>query len=318
MSLFIVKKIRSITREEVDFLFSKMNVDEKLQEKKRIFIKPNLFAPEGSRTGATTDFDLISYVVDYLNERGKTVYIGEVGAHQYDSEKLFQDMGVYHRFNAEFVNLNFTEFKEIPFTIKGDEYMFKLPKIVLDCDGIINMPKYKTHAATVLSLAIKNFYGLLPGKEKWKGHSLGLNETMFNINQTVPSDIVITDGHIAMEGFGPTLGVPVKKNVLFASDSAISHDMAVSYMLHVNLEYLKFYENMKIAISYYDETGNQITDVDLSLKLPPRPFSWFWYHINEYFYKCGPLLEKVGIPPRNVLNFLVSDRTIQFWRNLQK
>ncbi|RLF95420.1 hypothetical protein DRN45_01240 [Thermococci archaeon] len=316
--IFIAKKIKSISRKEVDFLFSKLNAEEKLKGKRKIFIKPNLFAPEKSKTGATVDFDLISYVVDYLNEIGKKVYIGEVAAHQYDSEKLFRDIGVYDRFNAEFINLNFTEFKEVLFEIKGKKYSFKVPKIVLDCDGIINMPKYKTHAATLLTMAIKNFYGLLPGKEKWRGHALGLNETFYNIQKLFPSDIVITDAYIAMEGLGPTLGVPVKKNLLFASDNAIVHDMAISQILNVKLEYLKFYENMKIDKIYYNEEGEEIDYIDFSLRLPPVTYTRFWYHVNEYFYKFSPSLEKRGIPPRKVLNFLVNDKTIKFWRRLQR
>lgn len=316
--IFIAKKIKKISRKEVDFLFSKLNAEEKLKKKKKIFIKPNLFAPERSKTGATVDFDLISYVVDYLNEKKKKVYIGEVGAHQYDSEKLFRDMGVYDRFNAEFINLNFTEFEEVSFEIKGKEYSFKLPKILLSCDGIINMPKYKTHAATLLTMAIKNFYGLLPGKEKWRGHALGLNETLYNINRLFPSDLVITDAYIAMEGLGPTLGVPVKKNLLFASDSAVAHDMAISQILNVKLEYLKFYEEMKIDKIYYDEEGKKIDNIDFSLRLPPRVYTRFWYHVNEYFYKFSPSLEKRGIPPGKVLNLLVNDTTIKFWRRLQR
>jgi len=316
--IFIAKKIKKISRKEVDFLFSKLNAEEKLKKKKKIFIKPNLFAPERSKTGATVDFDLISYVVDYLNEKKKKVYIGEVGAHQYDSEKLFRDMGVYDRFNAEFINLNFTEFEEVSFEIKGKEYSFKVPKILLSCDGIINMPKYKTHAATLLTMAIKNFYGLLPGKEKWRGHALGLNETLYNINRLFPSDLVITDAYIAMEGLGPTLGVPVKKNLLFASDSAVAHDMAISQILNVKLEYLKFYEEMKIDKIYYDEEGKKIDNIDFSLRLPPRVYTRFWYHVNEYFYKFSPSLEKRGIPPGKVLNLLVNDTTIKFWRRLQR
>ncbi len=316
--IFIAKKIKKISRKEVDFLFSKLNAEEKLKKKKKIFIKPNLFAPERSKTGATVDFDLISYVVDYLNEKKKKVYIGEVGAHQYDSEKLFRDMDVYDRFNAEFINLNFTEFEEVSFEIKGKEYSFKLPKILLSCDGIINMPKYKTHAATLLTMAIKNFYGFLPGKEKWRGHALGLNETLYNINRLFPSDLVITDAYIAMEGLGPTLGVPVKKNLLFASDSAVAHDMAISQILNVKLEYLKFYEEMKIDKIYYDEEGKKIDNIDFSLRLPPRVYTRFWYHVNEYFYKFSPSLEKRGIPPGKVLNLLVNDTTIKFWRRLQR
>jgi uncharacterized protein (DUF362 family) len=316
--IFIAKKIKSISRKEVDFLFSKLNAEERLKGKRKIFVKPNLFAPEGSKTGATVDFDLISHIVDYLNERNKKVYIGEVAAHQYDSEKLFRDMGVYDMFDAEFINLNFTEFKEVLFEIKGKEYSFKVPRIILDCDGIINMPKYKTHAATLLTMAIKNFYGLLPGKEKWKGHALGLNETFYNIQKLFPSDIVITDAYIAMEGLGPTLGVPVKKNLLFASDNAIAHDMAISQILDVKLEYLKFYENMEIDKIYYNEEGKEIENIDFSLRLPPVIYTRFWYHVNEYFYKFSPSLEKRGIPPREILNFLVNDKTIKFWRRLQR
>jgi uncharacterized protein (DUF362 family) len=316
--VFIAKKITRISRKEVDFLFSQLNAEEKLKGKKTIFVKPNLFAPEKAETGATVDLDLISHVVDYLTERGKTVYVGEVAAHQYDSEKLFREMGFYDRFGAEFINLNFAEAKKVPFEIKGKTYQFSFPKIILDCDGIINMPKYKSHAATILTMAIKNFYGLLPGKEKWKGHSLGLNETFYNIHQYAPSDLVLTDAYIAMEGLGPTLGVPRKKKMLFAADNAIVHDMAVSQILNVPLAYLRFYDPLTIENRFYNEEGEKVEQLDFSLRLPPRLYAHIWYHVNEYFYHLSPWLEQKGIPPRKVLNTLVNDTTIAFWRRLQR
>ena len=45
-----------------------------------------------------------------------------------------------------------------------------LSRIVLEADIIISLPKFKTHGLTVITGAIKNSYGFLPGAQKAKLH----------------------------------------------------------------------------------------------------------------------------------------------------
>jgi len=62
------------------------------------------------------------------------------------------------------------------------EYMAQvsLSRAVLEADIIISLPKFKTHGLTVMTGAIKNSYGLLPGAQKAKLHKAAGNPERFH------------------------------------------------------------------------------------------------------------------------------------------
>ena len=325
--ILIIKKVRQedLAR-EIAFLFGKLGVEGQIGDKRNVFIKPNVFCPEPSSTGATVDLELLGGVIDYFVERGKQVVVGEAGAHQYDHEKLFQEMGLYELcagHDAHFINLNTAESRGMRFTIKEREHTFQVPVPVLDAEYMVNLPKYKTHSVTRVSLAMKNLYGLLPDKEKWRGHALGLNETLIELNRTVRSHVVITDAMVAMEGFGPTLGVPVQRDLLMASNSAVAHDFAICHLEGIkgalHIERAVNTSPPQVTYEFYDTEGDPIPreEIDLSLKLMPRRFTLFWYKLNEKFYAAAPVLERGFISPKKVLRALLNRRMIDFIRFFQ-
>ncbi len=327
-NILIIKKVaKERLKDEIDFLFGKLDAEGRIEDKREIFIKPNLFCPEPANTGATVDLDLLGAVIDYFVIRGKSVQVGEAGAHQFDHEALFRGLGVYEfcsEHNAEFINLNLCRFREVEFKIRGKKHYFPVPTVVLDADFFVNVPKYKTHSATRVTLAMKNLYGLLPGKVKWRGHALGLNETLVELNTAVrPSDLVVTDAMIAMQGFGPTMGIPVRRDILIASNNAVVHDFGICQLQNFKGV---FHVEMGIGDSpppisfyFYDLDRKPISrrDIDLSIKLLPESFSRLWYKVNEELYKAGPWLEKLNLSPKKILNTLVTRKTIDLFRKLQ-
>ena len=326
-NILAIKKVaKENLRTDIHFLFSKLNVEEKIQNKNKVFIKPNIFCPEPSNTGATVDLDVLAGVIDFFVERGKQVKVGEAGANQYDHEKLFRQLGLYEfcaKHEAEFINLNSCKFGEEEFNIKGKSRKFLVPIPVLTADFFVNVPKYKTHSSTRVSLAMKNLYGLLPDKEKWTGHALGLNETLVELNRVVRSDLVLTDSIVAMQGFGPTMGVPVVKNLLMASNNAVIHDFGLCQLQNIrgvsHIEQAVRGLPPEIAYYFYDIDQSPIShaEIDLFLKLMPALFSRVWYKVNEKLYAAGPSMERCFVSPKRILHLSVNETTIAFFRRLQ-
>jgi hypothetical protein len=62
------------------------------------------------------------------------------------------------------------------------EYMptVSLSQAVLDADIIISLPKFKTHGLTVMTGAIKNSYGFLPGAQKARLHKAAGSPARFH------------------------------------------------------------------------------------------------------------------------------------------
>ena len=109
---------------------------------------------------------------------------------------------------------------------------------VLDADVIISVPKLKTHGLTVLSGAIKNSFGILPGAQKAGLHKLAGNPKRFNdllvdVFRLRAPDLFIVDGVLAMEGNGPASTELRDANLILASDNAVALDGAIARLMGV-------------------------------------------------------------------------------------
>jgi ferredoxin len=92
---------------------------------------------------------------------------------------------------------------------------FKATSLLDHIDGIVNLPKLKTHILTGLTGAVKNLLGLLPGSLKRAVHvdapsgsamAQALVDILGGVKRKVPLIVNLMDGIIAMEGAGPNHG----------------------------------------------------------------------------------------------------------------
>ena len=110
---------------------------------------------------------------------------------------------------------------------------------ILDSDGIISMPKLKTHALERFTGSIKNQFGCVVGMRKGEFHVKLPDATDFanmlvDLNNFVKPRLYIMDGIIAMEGNGPRGGTPRQMNALLFSTDPVALDATASRM--INLE----------------------------------------------------------------------------------
>ncbi|HKJ89380.1 MAG TPA: DUF362 domain-containing protein, partial [Gammaproteobacteria bacterium] len=107
----------------------------------------------------------------------------------------------------------------------------------LEVDGIINLPKLKTHAQMMLTLGVKNLFGCVPGKRKPQWHlSAGVDNLHFagmllDLHDMLSPRLTIMDGITGMEGNGPGSGDPVDLGLIFASPDAVAMDAVITRAL---------------------------------------------------------------------------------------
>ena len=112
-----------------------------------------------------------------------------------------------------------------PLPFENDEGIphLKIAGCLREFDHIINMPKVKSHCQMVMTLAIKNLFGLVIGKRKPVLHCLVKNDKikfgkmLIDIARHVNPCLTIADGIEAMQGQGPIHGSPYPLGVLAAS-----------------------------------------------------------------------------------------------------
>ncbi len=113
---------------------------------------------------------------------------------------------------------------------------FTLAEGVLAAEGIVSLPKLKTHGLTRITGAIKNQYGCIPGPLKAEFHARLPNADLFSqmlvdLNRFLRPRLFVMDGIVAMEGNGPQGGTPRPMNILLLSTDPVALDATVGSLI---------------------------------------------------------------------------------------
>lgn len=106
---------------------------------------------------------------------------------------------------------------------------FVLANGVLESDGLISLPKLKTHGLIRFTGAIKNQFGCVPGFLKSQFHvkmpdPYEFATMLVDLTALIRPRLYIMDGIMAMEGNGPRSGKPRKLGVLLFSSDPVALD----------------------------------------------------------------------------------------------
>jgi uncharacterized protein (DUF362 family)/Pyruvate/2-oxoacid:ferredoxin oxidoreductase delta subunit len=128
--------------------------------------------------------------------------------------------------------------------------MVSLSKAVFDVDIIISLPKFKTHGLTVITGAIKNSYGFLPGALKAKLHEAAgsperFHEMVVEVFRLRVPDLFIVDAVVGMEGNGPASPDLRDIGMILASDNAVAMDSVMAVMMGLKPDRLRFLQKAK-------------------------------------------------------------------------
>lgn len=197
------------------------------EEYSRALIKVNFISTKTYETGVTTDPLVVEALIHKAREAFDQVFVVESDASMTNADKACEATGIKEVCNknqVEFLNLR-REKDRVTLRVPNGETLkeIKVPRIVLE-SAVINAAKLKTHKATGVSLGMKNLFGLLPEKAKFKYHLRNISKVIVDINTVLKPKFTIIDGFYALEGPGPTSGTPVKMNLLIAGKDVVAVD----------------------------------------------------------------------------------------------
>ena len=193
----------------------------------RALIKVNFITTKTYETGVTTDPLIVEGLIRKAREVFDQVFVVESDASMTDADKACEITGikeVCERNETVFLNLR-REKDRVKLPIPDSETLkeIKVPKIVVE-SAVINAAKLKTHKVTGVSLGMKNMFGLLPEKMKFKYHLRNISKVIVDINTVLKPQFTIIDGFYALEGPGPTSGTPIKMDLLVAGRDIVAVD----------------------------------------------------------------------------------------------
>ncbi len=114
---------------------------------------------------------------------------------------------------------------------------------VLDSDGVVSLPKLKTHGLTRFTGAVKNQFGCVPGMQKSQFHMKLADPHDFatmlvDLTTLIMPRLYVMDGIMAMEGNGPRSGKPRELGVLLFSTDPVALDAVACRIIGLNPEFV--------------------------------------------------------------------------------
>lgn len=192
-----------------------------------VLIKVNFITTKTWDTGATTDPIVVEGIIKKLQDTPVKVYVVESDATMTNADKAFEMTGMRQmcmQNGIECINLRH-EKERVKITVPDGEALrsVKVPRIVAE-SAIISAAKLKTHRSTIVTLGMKNMFGLLPDKFKSKYHFKDISKVIVDINSVLRPVLTVIDGFVGMEGRGPVGGLPVQMNLTIAGNDVVATD----------------------------------------------------------------------------------------------
>ncbi|MGE5543675.1 MAG: DUF362 domain-containing protein, partial [Bacillota bacterium] len=213
--------------EAMDRVFANIDLAEIIKPGNLVLLKPNLLAPRKPEAAVTTHPAVVKEVAKRVLALGARVMVGDssgglVGGH-YPTERSLRVSGmtrVCEELGITAVNFDTTGSIRIPVTGRFLTEL-EVARPVVEADVIINLPKLKTHSATLYTGAVKNMFGSVPGSRKADYHSQApsardFSRLLVDIIQCIAPQLSIVDGVVGMEGNGPGVGSPVNIGLIVA------------------------------------------------------------------------------------------------------
>jgi len=200
-----------------------------LSDGDRVVVKPNICNSKNPYGMVLTDFRILKEVLRMLQEKSGNIVVVESDNIAGPADRRAKETGLLELLEGlgvEFINLSEDEHEV--HEVAGKK--LRLPQTVLDADYLVNLPKLKTCGHTLVTLSIKNLFGVIQRAKKNKLHRR-LDEILPYLAKAVGSDLIVLDGLTAMEGNGPVIGTPREVGVVVASKNLVSVDSVCSRLM---------------------------------------------------------------------------------------
>lgn len=246
---------------------------------KKVVIKPNVLRTSKAEEHIVTNPALLRAVIEKVEEMSPAeIVVGDnPGLFNYgDNENGFKTTGLMAAAKGYYKNLG----DSIHYLAFNPDFMPEVgvSQEIMDADVFISLPKFKTHGLTVLTGAIKNSYGILPGVQKARLHQLAgtperFHEVTVEVFRLRVPDLFIMDAVVGMEGNGPASPDLREIGLVLAADNAVAMDAVVARMMGVDPARLRFLQKAKaIGLGDFDSQAISIEGemrVLPNFKLPP-------------------------------------------------
>ncbi len=247
----------------------------------QVLLKPNLLKAGSPDAAVTTHPEVLRSVIRLVRSAGGDMAAGDSPGLG-DLRRVAEKTGILSVLDEEGIPL--ADLAQ-PIEIRGTGRFqrFEVARITQEVDAIINLPKLKTHGMTVLTGAVKNLFGCIPGKRKVQWHfNSGVDHDAFvlmlvELSALLKPRLTIMDAIVGMEGNGPGSGDPKKIGAVLAGTDPVAVDLVAAAVVGVapeSLPVIRAAAKARIGISSLAQVrlvGDPLGDIRIrDFRLPPR------------------------------------------------
>lgn len=213
---------------------------------KKILVYANLMHHELQL--ASTHVDAVRGVLDQIRIYTDAPIIIADGAH-YGTKAAFRNFG-YENLLEQYVNLSLIDLNDESFfeqSLSGEAgAMVRRPEIIRQCDLRIAVTPMKTHHEYGASLAVSSWAEatmIVPSRVGIQGRvwsrapwlaaqgDEATHRLLADLFRTLPCDMAVVDGILAMEGEGPVEGSAVPMGVILAGSDPVAVDTVAASLM---------------------------------------------------------------------------------------
>jgi uncharacterized protein (DUF362 family) len=238
-------------------------IDTVVKKGDMVLLKPNLGYPaiEGMPAWTcTTDYMVLAALTELFLEAGaKKVITADGPVHGITGEYMFKSTGVkeaLEKVGGEVSYLDAEDYvlRKVPGGVILKEQW--VPKICLDVDVIVNVPKVKPTSIGKFTLGYKNMFGCVPADERAPWHRQPEHfYLLVDLFKLLTPALTVMDGLVIQEGYGPRFGTPLDWGIIIMGKDPVATEAVT--VLAVGHE---TYEQPVLAIAA--KAGQGIMDIN--------------------------------------------------------
>ena len=194
-----------------------------------ILLKPNILRGAAPHKHITTHPEVLKAAGILCQEAGARVRFGDSPGFG-SAESAASKCGLAAA--AAEIGMEQADFS-VPAQVSFNEALvakqLELSRAALEADGIVSLPKMKTHGFTRITGAVKNVFGCVPGIRKGEFHvkmprAEHFAAMLVDVCRYVRPRLHVMDAVMAMEGNGPGSGTPRPMKALLLSSDPVALD----------------------------------------------------------------------------------------------
>jgi uncharacterized protein (DUF362 family)/Pyruvate/2-oxoacid:ferredoxin oxidoreductase delta subunit len=208
-----------------------------VKKEQRVLIKPNLLSAKDPSRAITTHPAVVQAVIEEVQKIGATPILGDSpGGVERGVKRVWENTKMAEVAGSTGAKLVAFESGGVYEKKTDDGKRYFIAKPVVDCDVIISLPKLKTHTLTLMTCAVKNMFGSIPGFRKSEYHRdvpkpKDFARVIVDIYSVTKPHINLVDAVVCMDGDGPSSGDPKYLGLFLASTDAVALDMVAAKIM---------------------------------------------------------------------------------------